>query len=111
MKVSHSEGVAIHTGPESCAVGRKAEGEALTGGRVGRVLSSESAEVWGADVLGRGGRQHAGSRYGKRDWDPTESKTPSMHGRTSRGNREILCSPAKDDGLAGRSGKSQDVRR
>lgn len=111
MKVSHGEGVAIHIGPESCAVDRKVGGEALTGGRVGWVLSSESAEVWGADVLGQGGRQHPTSRYGERGWDPTESETPSMHARTSYGNREILCSPATDDGLAGRSGKSQDVRR
>jgi hypothetical protein len=111
VKVSHSEGVAIHAGPESCAVDRKVGGEALIGGRVGWVLSSESAVVWGADALGLGGRQHPGSRYGERDWDPAESKTPSMHASTSHGNREIPWSPAKDDGLAGRIGKSQDVRR
>ena len=41
MKVSYSEGVAIHTGSESCAFVRKDEGEALTGVRAGQPLSRE----------------------------------------------------------------------
>jgi len=41
MKESYGEGVATHTGPESCAVGRKALGEALTGVHAGQPLSSE----------------------------------------------------------------------
>jgi RNA-directed DNA polymerase len=41
MKESYSEGVAIHTGSESCARSRKGAGEALTGVRAGRVLSRE----------------------------------------------------------------------
>ena len=36
MQVSHDEGVAIHIGPESCAVARKGLGEALTGERMGK---------------------------------------------------------------------------
>jgi len=42
MEVSYGEGLAIHTGPESCAVVRKGGGEALTGVRAGRVLSRET---------------------------------------------------------------------
>jgi len=41
MKVPYDEGVASHIGPESCACSRKAVGEVLTGGSVGRVLSRE----------------------------------------------------------------------
>jgi hypothetical protein len=41
MEVSYGEGVASHTGPESCATGREAGGEALTGERAGRVSSRE----------------------------------------------------------------------
>ncbi len=41
MKVSYSEDLASHTGPESCVYGRKAVREALAGGRVGQVLSRE----------------------------------------------------------------------
>ena len=51
MKESHSEGVANHTGPESCAGSRKASGEALTGVRAGRVSSREIPKLQGADVL------------------------------------------------------------
>ena len=43
VKVRYSEGVAIHTDPESCAGHcREAVREALTGGRTGEVLSGES---------------------------------------------------------------------
>jgi hypothetical protein len=35
MKESYGEGLTPHAGPESCAAGRKAAGEALTGVHVG----------------------------------------------------------------------------
>ena len=41
MKELYGEGVASHTGSESCGGGRKAIAEALTGVRAGRVLSRE----------------------------------------------------------------------
>jgi hypothetical protein len=41
MKVPYDEGLASHIGPESCVCGRKAAVEALTGVRVGQVLSRE----------------------------------------------------------------------
>ena len=41
MKVPYSEGLADHTGPESCVDGPRGCGEALTGVRVGRPLSRE----------------------------------------------------------------------
>ena len=95
---------------ESCAVCREVGGEALIGVRAGRVLSSEKADVWGADVLGIGGRQHLVHRKREMGWDPAESQTPSMHGSTLRRSWEIPWSPARD-GVAGRIGKSKDVRR
>ena len=42
MKESYGEGVATHTGLESCAGARKGMGEALTEVWAGRVLSCES---------------------------------------------------------------------
>lgn len=52
MKVLCSEGIANHTGPESCAVHRKEYGEALTGETVGQPLSCESFKlVQGADAV------------------------------------------------------------
>ena len=41
MKESYGEGVATHTGPESCGAARKGGVEALTGERAGRVFSRE----------------------------------------------------------------------
>jgi hypothetical protein len=41
MKESYIEGLANHDDPESCACRRKVSGEALTGARIGRVMSCE----------------------------------------------------------------------
>ncbi len=50
MKFLYSERLAIYTGPESCAGGREAIREALTGVRIGQPLSGEKS-LWGADAL------------------------------------------------------------
>ena len=110
MKESHVEGVAIHDGPESCAVAREGESEALTGVRAGRALSREKYLLRGADALIASGRPHPGRRYRKAPWSPARSETPSTHRRTSRENRESPWPPA-GDGPAGRVGKSKDTRR
>ena len=47
----YGEGVANHTGPESCGCGREAAREALTGVRAGQVWSGESNVVRGADAV------------------------------------------------------------
>lgn len=41
MKEPYGEGLASHTGPESCVAARKGRREALTGVSAGRVLSRE----------------------------------------------------------------------
>jgi hypothetical protein len=46
VQVSYDEGVAIHIGPESCAVAREGFGEALTGGRIGQPSSRERVLFW-----------------------------------------------------------------
>ena len=110
MKESHGEGVATHTGPESCAAARKGHGEAWTGGGAGRVFSRERTILRDADAVGGSRRPHPERRHRKVRWSPARSETPSMHGHTSRENRESLRSPAAD-GTAGRVGKSKDTRR
>src|SRR6266496_827862 len=45
VRVHHDEGVAIHIGPESCAGGREAVREALTGECAGQPLSHEKADI------------------------------------------------------------------
>ena len=90
MKVPYGEGLATHTDPESCARSRKGLGEALTGERAGRVLSRESHEsLRGADALEISGRPHRMRRQRETQPDPARSETPSTHGSTSHGNREI----------------------
>ena len=42
MKEPYSEGIAHHTGPESCVGYPRGSGEALTGVRAGRALSRET---------------------------------------------------------------------
>ncbi len=115
MRESYVEGLAAHSGPESCVVAREGSGEALTGVRAGRVLSRERnpclrADLRDADAVGVGGRPRPAHRYREMRWSPARSETPCMHGNTSRENREILRLPAADGG-AGRVGKSEDVRR
>jgi hypothetical protein len=52
VEVLCSEGKANHTDPESCAVHREVQGEALTGETVGQPLSRESDKsVQGADAV------------------------------------------------------------
>ena len=110
MKESYAEGLATHSGPESCVTVREGSGEALTGVRAGRVLSRESDFLRGADAVRRSGRPHPVRRYCETYRDPARSETPCTYGNTSRENREIPCPPAAD-GAAGRVGKSKDAPR
>ena len=110
MKESYVDGLATHDGPESCGAACKGGVEALTGVRSGRVLSRESDILRDADAVGESGRQHLVHRYREVHPGPARSETPSTYGNTSRGSREVLCSPAAD-GAAGRAVKSKDVRR
>src|SRR5712692_8160541 len=110
MKESHGEGVATHTGPESCEGVRKDEREALTGEGAGRVFSRERTILRDADAVEEGGRSHPERRYRETFGSPARSETPCTHRHTSRENRESPCPPA-GDGPAGRVGKSKDVRR
>jgi hypothetical protein len=110
MKESYGEGVATHTGPESCATAHEGRCEALTGVRAGRVFSRERNVLRDADAVEEGGRPHPRRRYRETLRSPARSETPSMLGHTSRENRESPWSPAAD-GAAGRIGKSKDTRR
>ena len=117
MKVSYSEGVAIHTGSESCAFVRKDKGEALTGGRAGQPLSREietpPRKRWllrGADAVEISGRQNCKRRYRETLVGSARSETLRMYASTLSGNREILCLSVEEK-TTDRSGKSKDARR
>jgi hypothetical protein len=53
MKEPYSEGIANHTGPESCVGSPRGGGEALTGVRAGWAFNREKRRSAGADRLGR----------------------------------------------------------
>ena len=110
MKKSHESGLATHIGPESCGAARKGGVEALTGDRAGRVFSRVRNSLRDADAVRRRGRPHLVCRYREVHENPARSETPCTYGNTSHGNREIPCPPGAGR-LAGRVGKSKDVRR
>jgi hypothetical protein len=104
VKVHYGEGVATHTGPESCTLRREASREALTGVCVGQVVSGESNVVrgpmpsWqqkatGADAIARG------SVPPRAVWDP------GMHIRLLHGNRESSVTALRGRSR-GRNGKT-----
>src|SRR3989441_10280440 len=110
MKESHGEGLATHTGPESCGAARKGDVEALTGERAGRVFSRVRDLLRDADAVRRSGRPHLERRYREVCQSPARSETPCTYADTSHGNREIP-SPPKAAVALGRVGKSKDERR
>ena|SRR6266853_3022752 len=120
MQESYVEGLASHSGPESCVRPRKGVGEALTGVRAGRVSSREiydpRREVWsdrGAEAVEVSRRPHRGCRIGEAVPDPARSKTPCTRGNISHGNREVPRSSARrwEASEAERIEKPKGVRR
>jgi len=89
MKEPYGEGVASRTGPESCVAARKGGGEALTGVRMGRVLSREShGQLRGADAV-EAAEGHTGCAViARRAWTPRgqrpRARTETPHTGTGR---------------------------
>ena len=110
MKESHGEGLATHTGPQSCGAARKGGDEALTGERAGRVFSRVRILLRDVAAVRGSVRPHPVHRYREVHRGPARSETPCTYGRTSQGNREIPCSP-RAARTRGRIGKSKDARR
>ena len=93
MQEPYRKGVANHLGPESCADGRKAMGEALTGEHAGQPLSSE---ITTSACRPRPDRGKATSGVPQCEGHPgaAESKTLSMRGSSMRENRETPGTPS-----------------
>jgi hypothetical protein len=109
VQVHCDEGVAIHIDPESCAGGREAAREALTGARAGQPSSRENA-IPGADAV----RTAEGSTRGRVmrvPPRPGEVADPGMHGRSLHGNREISCPARGGPPLLARIGKARSRSR
>ena len=113
MQEPYSEGVATHTGSESCGCRRKGMPEALTGVHAGRVLSRVSSykTVRSADAVENVGRQHWGCRSRKASTGSVRSETPCTHGNFLRRNWEIPCLALSGDGNKVRAANPQGARR
>src|SRR2546422_7893687 len=110
MKESHGEGIATHTGPESCATVREDGREALTGEGAGRVFSRERTLLRDANAVEVSGKPHPVRRYRETPGSPARPETPCMSRHASRENRESLW-PHVGDAPAGRLGKTTVGRR
>ncbi len=71
MREPYGEGVATHSGPESCVGFCKGAREALTGVRASRVLSRETSRLRGAEAVQTSGRPYGGVRERE---DPNRSR-------------------------------------
>jgi hypothetical protein len=95
MQEPHSEEIATHTGPESCVVIRKGKDKALTGVRIGWVLSREIRFIAEGRFFGTptpsGWRKATLDGSISRDASrPASLETPRMCGDTLVGNQEVL---------------------
>ena len=100
MKESYSEGIAHHTGPESCAGTREGAGEALTGVCAGPGMEPRNGNnnrgcgrTWtGTERNIRSAVELQSHSAAEREagLDPAWSKTPSTYRNSSHGNRESL---------------------
>ena len=88
MQVSASEGLANHTVPESCADVREGIGEALTGVRIGWVLSRENTTP-GSPTLCFERKATWPGASSRAPGRPGAVVDPSMCVRSLSGNREI----------------------
>jgi hypothetical protein len=98
VQVHHDEGVATRIDPESCAVAREGNSEALTGERTGQPLSRESPLIPGADVVSltegnTDGRDSASAQTtwrGRRHWH-VRTLFAREPGDLTVGQRQHVC--------------------
>ena len=102
MQEPYEEGPASHLDPESCADGREAGREALTGARADTVSSCDKANR-GAESMSPDERHTVGDAHRESPPDPAQSQTRSMSGTPSHGTWEI----PRVSGGASRSDRSE----
>ena len=98
MKEPYSEGIASHTGPESCVGVREDTDEALTGVHIGQVLSCEMETSGTPTLLSEAEGNTEGSDIRELSCGPAQSETLSMCGNSLHGNREIPGISSPDGG-------------
>ena len=108
MKESHREGLANHSGPESCGCARESRPEALTGEHAGCVIEPRNQQSLDADPVnqvGKATRKDAPRQVPLRS-DSVEER--SMYGRSMCENREdSSVAPARKSGRGGKPIRSK----
>ena len=89
VQVRYGEGVASHIDPESCACGREAAGEALTGECIGQAIEPRKTMFRGADVVPSSGRQDGPGASSRDPAGPAWSQNLACAEAFLHGNREI----------------------
>jgi len=106
MKEPYEKGVATHLDPESWVFVREGVRQALTGARVGRVLSREICRVERRG-FSTSRRQHRDGRQREHVTGSTRSETPSMLGNITTGPGRSR-DPSIAEERSRRKGKSKD---
>jgi RNA-directed DNA polymerase len=108
MRTLYVEGVATHDGPESCVGVRKGADEALTGVRVGLVLSREIRE-FGVPTLSKEAEGHIDGSAMRVAVGPRAVRDP-VHARSLHAREPGDPTPAGSvDRRPGRTGKAEAV--
>ena len=89
MKEPYGEGIATHSGPESCVAVRKGCSEALTGVRAGWVLSPEMSYPRVPTLSSYAEGNIGCAVIARHEPNPAGSETPCTHGNSTHGNREV----------------------
>ena len=109
MRESYGEGVAIHTGPESCGGGSNATAEALTGVRAGQVLSRGILLKFGVLTPWDAAEGNIGcAAIARRIWT-LRGRRPRARTETPRTGTGRSHNRPQAEGPEGRIGKSEDV--
>jgi hypothetical protein len=96
MKVPYVEDLANHSSPESCGGCGNVSAEALTGGSVGGLLSSEITIIRVPTLCTEGEGHVDSSVKCELLEDPAESEKLSMRGYFARGNQEVREKPGTE---------------
>src|SRR5262245_27804009 len=102
MKESYREGIANHSGPESCEGTSNGALEALDRGICRLGIELRNHALRGADGVRQQGRQQRVQAITQAWRGPAESKTPNMQRNSMRENRETPLPPEAERTGAGR---------
>jgi len=110
MREPYGEGLAGHTGPESCGRLRKDTRRSVDRRRAGWVCSREIVHIRSADALRDVGRPHRACRHGEAGLGSARSETPCTYANSLHGNWEIPRLAWSDGGEV-RTGNPRGARR